>query len=78
MIRPERAKRQALLHVLQRSVTSAEVTALLELCDLMVQETSRDLVTASMMDVPRLQGEAQAYMTLTRLITQPSIQKETT
>jgi hypothetical protein len=56
MIRPERAKRQALLHVLQRSVTSAEVTALLELCDLMVQETSRDLVTASMMDVPRLQG----------------------
>jgi hypothetical protein len=78
MIRIERSKRTALLHVLQRSSGSAEVIALLELCELQMHETARALVNAPLADVPRLQGEAQAYQTIARLITQPTLQETTT
>lgn len=69
----KRYRQQELIDALQQRVGTPEYNQLVELLTLCLEEVQREFVTCSPADFQRLQGEAQVYDNLVRMLKRPSI-----
>lgn len=67
-----KAKQESLVRNLQERRGTADVHMMLELLDMLLEGAKNNLLTCVENEFNRLQGEAQAYDKLIRLITRPS------
>lgn len=68
MVVNKRLEQERLARVLQGRKSSIEVQALVQLLEVLIDRVKVELVGAALERVPALQGEAQAYQKLTKLI----------
>lgn len=68
-----RLRQDQLVKELQQRVASHEVQTTLDLLALLLEGAKNNLLTCTSEEFNRLQGEAQTYDKLIRLLTRPSI-----
>jgi len=67
-VRTPKDRQQEILRSLQARYSSEDVSNIRELMDLLLEETKRNLVACPSDEFARLQGEAQAYMRVLKLL----------
>lgn len=73
-----RQKQEALVRAIQDRRTSYEVQNVLELLKLLLEGVKTNLLTCSKEEFAKLQGEAQTYDKLVRMLTRQSMSPLTT
>lgn len=72
MMDQRKVKQDALIKALQERRAAYEVQTTLDLLGILLEGAKNNLLTCDQNEFNRLQGEAQAYDKLIRLITRPS------
>lgn len=70
-------KQQELIDALQARVGASEFSQMMDLLRLLLEEALQELIHAAPADVARLQGEAQTYDKLMRMLRRPNIKSLT-
>lgn len=73
-MKPERRKAQAeIIAAIQSRAGTYEVQQVMDLLGLLLEDSKNNLLVCASAEFPRVQGEAQTYDKLIRMLTRPSL-----